>query len=113
MTLDLKDHFLASLLPTPAYMKIPSRYIPPDIYHKYNLHTKIQNNYVYCKIKKRMYGLKKVALLAYNFQQNNLAPFGYKPIPHTIDLWKHDTKPITFCFCIDDFGVKYFFTKTT
>ena len=22
-------------------------------------------------------------------------------------MWKHDTKPITFCLCVDDFGVKY------
>ena len=27
MTLDLKDHFLASSMPNPAYTKIPSRYV--------------------------------------------------------------------------------------
>ena len=48
-------------------MKIPSRYITPIINHKYNLQRKIKNNYVYCKIKKGMYGLKQAALLAYNF----------------------------------------------
>ena len=68
-----------------------------DIYRKFNLQTKIQNNYVYCKIKKGMYGLKQAALLAYNFLQKNLASFGYKPIPHITGLWKNDTKPITFC----------------
>ena len=30
MTLDLKDHFLASPIPNPAYMKITFRYIPTD-----------------------------------------------------------------------------------
>ena len=67
MTLDLKDHFLASPMPNPAYMKIPSRYIPTDIMEKYHLDTKIKNNYIYCKIKKGMYGLKQATLLAYNF----------------------------------------------
>ena len=108
MTLNLKDHYAASPMPTPAYIKIPSRIILPDIYHKYNLQTKIQNKYVYCKIKKRIYGLKQAAPLAYNFLLKNLAPFGYKPIPHTTGLWKHYNKPITFCLCIDDIGVKYF-----
>ena len=55
-----------------------------------------------------MYGLKQAALLAFNFLQKNLASFRYKPIPHKTGLWEHDTKPITFCLCIDDFGVNYF-----
>ena len=57
MTLDLKDHFLASPIPSPAYMKIPLRYIPADI-------MEIKKNYIYCKFKKSMYGLKQAALLA-------------------------------------------------
>ena len=58
-----------------------------------------------------MYGLKQAALLAYNFLQKILAPFGYKPIPHTTGLWKHGIKSITFCLCIDYFGVNYFHKK--
>ena len=23
-------------------------------------------------------------------------------------LWKHNTKPTTFCLCVDDFGIGYF-----
>ncbi len=61
-------------------------------------------------IKKGMYGLKQAALvLAYNFLKKNLAPHdGYEPIPHTDGLWKHKTRNITFCLCVDDFGIKYF-----
>ena len=64
MTLDLKDHFHATFMPNPAYMKIPSRYIPTEIYimTKYNLQPKIQNNYIHCNIKKGMYGLNQAAL---------------------------------------------------
>ena len=76
-----------------------------EIYH---LHTKIKNNYIYCKINEGMYGLKEAALLAYSFLKHNLAPHGYEPIPHTSDLWKHTTCRIVFCLCIDDFGIKYY-----
>ena len=55
-----------------------------------------------------MYGLKLTALLVYNFLKKNLAPYGYYAIPHTVGLWKHATRPILFCLCIDNFGVQYF-----
>lgn len=108
MTLDLKDHFLASPMDDPEYMRIPVRYIPDDIMQRYKLHEKVHNGYVYVKIKKGMYGLKQAALLAFNFLVENLKPFGYEPIPQTVGLWKHKSRPITFCLCVDDFGVKYF-----
>ena len=55
-----------------------------------------------------MYGLKQAAVLAYEHLIENLAPHGYRPIPRTTGLWKHYTRPITFCLCVDDFGVKYY-----
>ena len=45
--------------------------------------------------------------MAYEQLIQNLAPFGYRPIPNT-NFWKHDTRPTIFCLCVDDFGVKYF-----
>ena len=108
MTLDRKDHFLVSPMPTPAYIKIPSRYIPTDIMEKYHLHTKIKDNYIYYKIKKGMYGLKQASLLAYMFLKHNLAPHVYTPIPHTSGCWKHTTRRIVFCLCIDGIGIKYY-----
>ena len=55
-----------------------------------------------------MYGLRQATLLAYNFLQHNLAPFRYKPISYTTGLWKHETRNIVFCLCIDDFGIQYY-----
>ena len=43
MILDLKDHFLASPMQTPKYMKIPQKYIPPYVINKYNLQSKIHH----------------------------------------------------------------------
>ena len=88
ITLDLKDHCLAPPMPTPAYMKIPSRYIPTHIMEKYYFHTKTKDNYIYCKIKIGLYRLKQAALLAYNFLKHNLAKHGYTPILHTSGSWK-------------------------
>ena len=89
-------------------MKIPQKYIPPDIINKYNLKSKFHNGYIYCEINKGMYGLKQAALLAYNFLVKKLQPYGYNPIPHTIGIWTHKSRPITFSLCVDDFGVKCF-----
>ena len=72
------------------------------------MHIKVfHNDYIYVKIKKGMYGLKQAAILAYQHLVNNLAPFGYHPIPHTVGLWRHESRPISFCLCVDDFGIKH------
>ena len=55
-----------------------------------------------------MYGLKQAAVSAFNRLKENLAPFGYEPIPHTNGMWKHKTINTKFYLCVDDFGVKYF-----
>ena len=90
-------------------MKIHIKNFPPDIIEYYNLNEKVtQDGYIFIRIKKGMYGLKQAALLGYENLVKNLKPHGYHPIPHTDGLWKHETHPITFCLCVDDFGVKYF-----
>ena len=55
-----------------------------------------------------MYGLKQAAILAYNNLKKILEPYGYRPVPNTMGLWQHDSRPTKFCLCVDDFGVKYF-----
>ena len=111
LSMDLKDFFLASTMKEPEFMKIHRKYVPQDIIDKYNLEEKIIDNYVYAKIKKGMYGLKQAAILAYEHLINNLKPHGYEPIPHTVGLWKHHTRPITFCLCVNDFEIKYYDKK--
>ena len=55
-----------------------------------------------------MYGIKQSVILAYKNLVKNLHLYGYKPIHHTLGLWKYETKPITSCHCVDDIGIKYF-----
>ena len=106
---DLKDHFLASPMKNPEYMRIRYKYFPEDMRIQYSLDTLVTpDGYIYIKIKKGMYGLKQAAILAYEHLVNQLAPHGYHPCPYTTGLWQHKTKPTKFCLCVDDFGVKYF-----
>ena len=69
---------------------------------------KVSDEYVYIKTKKGIYGQKQAAILAHENLVKNLQQYGYNHISHTLSLWKHDTKPITFCLCLDDLGIKYF-----
>jgi hypothetical protein len=109
VTADLKDHFLASPMKNPEFMRIKYKYFPEAIRQQYNLDRLVTpEGYIYIRIKKGMYGLKQAALLAYQHLVNQLAPHGYHPCPYTTGLWQHDTRPTKCCLCVDDFGVKYF-----
>jgi hypothetical protein len=66
------------------------------------------DGWVYIEIRKGMYGLKQVGLLANKLiQKRLLAPFGYYPAHHTPGLWLHKTRPTAFSIIVDDFTVKY------
>ena len=107
-TMDIKDFFLSSTIPKPEYMRMHISEIPEDIFTKYKMHTiKDHNGNIYFKIDKGIYGLKQAAILAYQQLKTHLEPHGYFPIPNTVGMWKHKTRPIQFCLCVDDFGVKY------
>ena len=54
-----------------------------------------------------MYGLKESGCVGFQNLVNNLAPFGYEPMPYTPVLWRHITCRTTFTLAVDDFGIKY------
>ena len=59
ISIDIKDHFLATFVKTPKYMRAKYKYIPNDIKIKCNLDSKLtKDRYIYIKIKKGMPGLK-------------------------------------------------------
>jgi hypothetical protein len=77
---DLKDHFLASPMKNPEFMRIKYKYFPQAIRKQYNLDRFLApDGYIYIRIKKGMYGLKQAAILAYQHLVNQLAPHGYHP----------------------------------
>ena len=106
-TIDIKDYFLQSDLPEPEYLYIHSKYFFKDIGDKYIIDGLIATDeFVYCKMKKELYGLKQAARLAHDKLVKNLAKYGYEPCNRTQNIWKHKIRPIQFIICVDDFRVK-------
>ena len=103
----MKDFFLATPMVWAEYLCIHKKYFSPEFTEKYKLDNKIHNDYIYCKVKKGMYGLKQAAILAYKLFIKRLAIDGYYPIPLTNGLFKYSKRKTVFALCVDDFGVKY------
>ena len=71
--------------------------------HKSDIH----DGYIYIEIRKGMYRLSQVGLLAQDLLESCLKHHGYYQSHITPGLWLHKTRIIQFCLVIDDFGVKY------
>ena len=108
MTIDIKDFFLQTIMENSEYMKIHAKYFLDDIRQKYNIEEKIHNNYVYCKIKRGMYGLKQAARLAYDSLKEHLGKYGYFPDKLAQNIWYHRTKRLNFVFALMILGCNIF-----
>ena len=96
----------------PEYLRIHGKYFLNEIREKYNIQEIVApDGYMYCKIKRGMYGLKQVAHLARYQLVKHLKPFGYFPSKHAPNIWTHETRLTKCCLCVDDFGVQYFLTQ--
>ena len=71
-------------------------------FSEHNIHNLTPNEYIHIEIKKFMYGLKEVGILALNSIVKNLTPFVYHMVKHTPGLWKYETRPTIFTLCVDD-----------
>jgi hypothetical protein len=107
MTLDISDFYLNTPMDTYEYMRIPVSAIPDSIMSHYSLQSLIHDNFVMVEIRKGMYGLPQAGILAQQRLIKHLSTYGYHPAPHTPGLFTHETRPISFTLCVDDFGVKY------
>ena len=74
----------------------------------YNLATKVKNDgYVYIEIRRGMYGLPQLGLLAQQLLEKRLNTKGYSQDTLVPSLWTHTWRPVSFTICVDGFGVKY------
>jgi hypothetical protein len=107
-TFDIKDFYLNTPMEQPEYMRLKLSDLPQDFVNLYNL-TKIaeDNQYVYIKVQKGMYGLPQAGILAHRLLEQRLNEQGYQQSQVTLGLWKHLLRPISFTLCVDNFGVKY------
>ncbi len=75
---DIKDFYLNTPMKCFEYMQIKISDIPEEIIEEYNLHEIVtENRYVYCKIRKRMYGLPQAGIIAQEHLTERLAKHGY------------------------------------
>jgi hypothetical protein len=105
---DIKDYFLCSPMEIFEYIKIPFRWILEEIRLQYGLYELVESDdYMYCEVRKGIYGLKQAARLAFDNLVKLLAPDGYYHVRAYPGLWKHRTRATVFSLCVDDFGIKY------
>jgi hypothetical protein len=107
MMMDIKNYYLGTPLPRFEYMKMLLSRFPEGIVDKYNLSDLAVDGWVHIEIRKCMYGLKQVGLLANQILKTRLAPFGYYPALHTPGLWLHKMRQIAFSLIVENFSVKY------
>ena len=104
---DAANFYLGTPLPDYEYMRIPVNIIPECIMLQYNLAPLVHNGFVVVEIRKGMYGLPQAGILANKRLKKHLAKAGYHEAPRTPGLFRHETRPVTFCLVVDDFGIKY------
>jgi hypothetical protein len=82
--------------------------MPEDVIAHYKLNKIVTpEGYIYCKIRKGMYGLPQARIIAQQLLEERLEKNGYPQSKTTPGLWTHDTRPISFSLVVDDFRVKY------
>ena len=106
LTLDLKNFYLNTPLPTHRFMKMKIEIMPAEIIEKYNLQSIAHNGWVFFRIKKGMYGLPEAGILANKLLKKRLLKSGYYEAQFTPGLYRHVWRPIMFSLVVDDFGVK-------
>jgi len=108
---DVGNFYLATPMERYEYMRIKREQIPDAFMDKYDLWDKVHNGYVYCEIRRGMYGLPQAGIIANQLLKKRLAKFGYYEMPHTPGLWRHESRPVSFTLVVDDFGIKYVGTE--
>ncbi len=80
---------------------------PEEIIEEYNLHEIVmEDGYVYCKIRKGIYGLPQAGIIAQELLTERLAKHGCHQSKISLGLWTHERRPTTFTLVVDDFAIK-------
>ena len=90
------------------YVRLKIDNIPQEIQTQYNLKDKTDNDgCIYIEVRKGMYGLPQVGILAQELLEKRLNVHGYSQCTAVPGLWMHISRPISFALVVDDFGIKY------
>ena len=71
------------------------------------MENKNYNGFLYCEIRKVIFGFHQAGKLANTLLKKRLATYGYIECMHTPGLWPHIFCPVQFTLVVDDFGVKF------
>ncbi len=107
MCLDIKNFYLTAALEYFKYTKIPLALFHAWTVEQYNLHTLALDGWVHIEMRRAVWGLPQVGILANNCLRRKLVPFGNYKSTNTPGLWRHKSRPLTFTLIVDNFGVKF------
>jgi hypothetical protein len=65
------------------------------------------NGFVYCKIRKGMYGLPQAGLIAQELLEQGLSTVGYSQSKIIPCLWTHKTRKTCFTLVVNGFAIKF------
>ncbi len=90
------------------YMYLKFADIPEEIIEEYKLREIVtDDSYVYCKIRKEMYGLPQVGLIAQELLEQRLSKVGYSQSKIITGLWTHKTRNTCFTLVVNNFAIKF------
>ena len=108
MTIDIKDLYLMTPMERFEYFRMKLDLFPQDIIEEYGLNNKVDaDGNVLCEVRRGMYGLPQVGIIAQELLTTRLHQAGYRQSKVTPGYWRHEWHPISFTLVVDDFGVKY------
>ena len=81
----IRNFYLGTPMEFFQYMRMHKKEIPVEILEEYNILFD-SKGFVYCEIRKGVYGLWEVGALAHEQLVGHLAGFGYYPVSHTTGL---------------------------
>ena len=81
--------------------------MPQSFIDEYGLESKIHKVFLYCEMRKGIYGFPQAGKLANTLLKQPLSTYGYIKCMHTPGLWRHIFRPVQFTLVVDDFGVKF------
>jgi hypothetical protein len=81
---------------------------PEEIIDEYKLRDiATKDGTVIAECRKCVYGLPQAGILANRYLEKCLNEYGYYQSDYTNGLWSHESRPIQFALCVDNFGIKY------
>ena len=81
-------------------MRIPLKYFTQEIRDEYGIMEIASDGHIHIKMRKGMYGLQEVGILAFNNVVENIVPHGYHPVKYIAGLWKHKTRKLYLYFVL-------------